>query len=49
MPSILLPLLSILKPERLLHYDVSHPFHLLILPGHCVVEGDVKEAGELTH
>ena len=37
---------SILKPQHLLHDDIGHPFHLLGLPGHRVVEWDVKEAGK---
>ena len=40
---------SIGKPGRLqhlLHYDIGHLLHIVFLPGHCVVERDVKEAEE---
>ena len=40
---------SIGKPGRLqhlLHYDIGHSLHIVFLPGHCVVERDVKEAEE---
>ena len=40
---------SIGKPGRLqylLHYYIGHSLHIVFLPGHCVVERDVKEAEE---
>ena len=40
--------LSCVQLESLLHDDVGHHLHLLLLPRHGVVERDVKEAGGIS-